>query len=210
VPTTTDAARLAFTRDGNWINISGRVVSAAADRFVMDYGSGNVTVEMDDWDWYQEGRAILPGDEVVVTGRADTNLFARKTIEARSVYVKKLNTFYYASAADEETPPVVTVSVPPSTGGVESTGTVSAVEGREFNLTFPGGVLRVDTSALSDNPMDGEGAQQIKVGDRVRVWGDLDLEVGENAERKARNIVSMAPDRTKAGPAPERHPPKNS
>lgn len=193
-PANDAATKLAAARDGNWINISGRVVSAAPDRFVMDYGRGNVTVEMDDWDWYQEGRAINAGDEVTVNGRADANLFARKTIEARSVYVKGLNTFFYANAADEETPAVTTVYVPPSPGGIDAKGTVSAVEGREFTLGSASGSVRVDTAAMAENPLDNQGFQQIKVGDQLFVWGDLDLQKGEDAELMARTIVTLNQD----------------
>lgn len=197
VPASDNAARLAAARDGNWINISGRVVSALPDRFVLDYGRGNVTVEMDDWDWYQEGRAIKAGDEVTVNGRADANLFARKTIEARSVYVKGLNTFFHASAADEEVPVVTTVYVPPSPGGIDAKGMVSAVEGREFTLGGTNGSVRVDTSGMAENPLDNQGFQQIKVGDQIFVRGDLDLEKGEDAELMARTIVTLNEDPAK-------------
>lgn len=199
--TANNAATLAAAGDGNWVNISGRVVSTAPDRFVLDYGRGNVTVEMDDWDWYQEGRAIKPGDEVTVNGRADANLFARKTIEARSVHVKGLNTFFYANASDEETPVVTTVYVPPSPGGIDAKGRVSAIQGREFTLAWANGSVRVDTSTMAENPLDNQGFQQVKVGDELYVWGDLDLEKGENAELMASTIVTLNQDagKTRAG-----------
>lgn len=193
-PANNQAAKLAAARDGNWINISGRVVSTAPDRFVMNYGRGNVTVEMDDWDWYQEGRAIKPGDEVTVNGRADADLFAKKTIEARSVYVKGLNTFFYARANDEETPVVTTVYVPPSSGSIDAKGIVSAIEGREFTLGWAGGSVRVDTSGMADNPLDEQGFQRVKVGDQLYIWGDLDLEKGEDAELMASTIVTLDED----------------
>jgi uncharacterized protein YdeI (BOF family) len=96
------ATRLAAATDGNWINLSGTVLSTAPSTFALDYGPGNITVEMDDWDWYQEGKALVPGDQVVVTGKVDDDLYQSKRIEASSVYAKNLNTYFYASGADEE------------------------------------------------------------------------------------------------------------
>ena len=44
-------------RDGSWINLSGTVTSTTADTFMLDYGDGLITVEMDDADRHAETRA---------------------------------------------------------------------------------------------------------------------------------------------------------
>lgn len=193
-----DHASLATGRDGNVVNLSGRVVSAQPDFFLLDYGLGEVRVEMDDWDWYQEGKLLKAGDEVVVRGRIDNDFVARKRIEASSVFVKNLGTYFYASASDEEALPTTTVFVSTGVDHVDATGTVTAIEGREFTMGAASGPLRVDTTALPENPLDGKGFQQVKVGDRLYVWGDLNLEQAEGAELKARGIVTLAQDRKKA------------
>ncbi|HEU4877742.1 MAG TPA: hypothetical protein VFT07_07865, partial [Sphingomicrobium sp.] len=56
-PATTapDAAALAARSDGQWLTLTGTIVSAAPNSFVLDYGAGNVVVEMDDWDPFPEG-----------------------------------------------------------------------------------------------------------------------------------------------------------
>lgn len=38
--------------DRSWISLSGVVAATSNDSFVLDYGEGLITVEMDDWDWY--------------------------------------------------------------------------------------------------------------------------------------------------------------
>jgi hypothetical protein len=53
--------------------------------------------------------------------------------------------------------------------------------------------MRIDTSLLPENPLDGEGLQRVKVGDRVFVWGDIQLEPPEGAELKARGLISVLP-----------------
>lgn len=88
--------------EDSWISISGTVVDPKADTFKLDYGDGVITVEMDDWDDDADAYVLLDGDRVTVYGMIDDGLFERTTIEANSVYVESLNSYFYASAADEE------------------------------------------------------------------------------------------------------------
>ena len=96
--------------DGSWISMSGTVTAPTASAFTLDYGEGMVLVEVDDWDHYGEAAGLLDGDEVTVTGRVDDDLYESTSIEASSVYVEDLNTYFYASAADEEGAPGVVLT----------------------------------------------------------------------------------------------------
>ena len=190
-----EQAKLAGSPNDSWINLTGKVVSAGPDSFLLDYGKGNITVEMDDWDWYGEGKTIKAGDDVVVTGRVDDDLFQARRIEASSVYVRNLGTFFYANGGDEEDW-VHGIVVTPVATMVEATGKVTAVEGREFTLGSGANAIRIDTARLANNPLDDTGYQKVKVGDRVHVWGDLDLDAGERGEVMAKGVVTLAKDRT--------------
>ena len=194
---TSPAARMAAATDQGWINLSGTVVAAGPSSFVLNYGPGTVTVEMDDWDWYQEGKALAPGDEVVVTGKVDDDLAQVKRIEASSVYAKNLDTYFYASGADEENLAENTVYVASIPTYSDTTGVVTQIEGREFTVGTGVSAMRVDTSQMKDNPLDGEGARRVKVGDRVYAWGDLDIEPQERMELMAKGVVSLTKDRKK-------------
>lgn len=180
--------------DPGTITLRGRVVSTTPSSFVLDYGSGNATVEMDDWDWFQEGRAINPGDRVTVTGRVDGNLMSRASIEARSVYVENLGSVFYASSADEERW-LPTTFVVASEGATDVTGTISALEGREFTVGTGAAAVRVDTSEMSSNPLDAQGSPQLRVGDQVYVWGRLDIDSGEQDELMAQGVTTLVVDR---------------
>ncbi len=195
-----DAAELAAASDGQWLSLTGSVVSAAPDSFLLDYGAGNVTVEMDDWDGYQEGRLLKAGDLVTVSGLADQDLFTNKRIEARSVYVRNLNRFFFASSADEEEFRASGAMAANVSTYADFTGRVTAVEGREFTIAEGTAAVRVDTSSLPDNPLDSRGVQQVQVGDRVLVWGDIDLEASEGAEIKARGLITLVANSTTARP----------
>ena len=81
-----------------------------------------------------------------------------------------------------------------------ATGIVSGIEGREFSIGASTGDLRVDTAKMSDNPLDAQGRFQVKAGDRVQVWGRLNMDPKEQAEIMAEGLAALKPDRTKSQP----------
>lgn len=58
------AEKLPEAKNNSWISLSGTVVSTTPDAFRLDYGAGVVTVEMDDLDFFPEGRALIRIDPV--------------------------------------------------------------------------------------------------------------------------------------------------
>ncbi|HKJ90985.1 MAG TPA: hypothetical protein VJ960_07625 [Oceanipulchritudo sp.] len=184
--------------DDAWISLSGEVESVYGDSFTLDYGEGLVTVEMDDWDWYAENYALLAGDNVTVSGVVDDDLFEVTSIEASSVYVESLGSYFYASPADEEdyimTQPVYTVTTPIVVAEVEMRGTVKSVGERQFTLETGTTDLTVDTSNLAYNPLDDEGFQQIEKGDRVLVNGMMDSGFFGDMELDADYTVTLSED----------------
>ena len=186
--------------DDTWISLTGTVADAGRESFRLDYGEGLITVEMDDWDWYGEAAGVLQGERVTVSGRIDDDFLEQRTIEASTVYVKGLSRYYYASPADEEGALVshpVQFPVDPGVGDASwltVTGTVAAIDGREFTLGRDTAALRVDTIAMPYNPLDDVGPQQIAVGDRVSVSGRLDLDLFESTELLATSVISLERD----------------
>ena len=173
--------------DGTFISLSGTIVSTTPSAFELDYGKGMVTVEMDDWDWYGDAYGLLPDDDVTVYGYVDDDLFETTTIEASSVWVKDLNTFFYASGADEED----AYTMVWYDYNYSATGTVSAVQPdiREFTIDTGTRKISVDTWQLGYNPLDDQGFLQIKPGDRVTVYGDFDLSAFDEREISAETLV---------------------
>ena len=187
------AADPATKADDTWISVSGTVKSVSPDTFVLDYGKGTITVEMDDWDADADAYKVVAGDKVTVNGIIDDDLFEKRTIEASSVYVEGLNTYFYASAADEEDT-YVTVTTPVVVASTSLVGKVTEVNGREFTLDTGLRKIIVDTDEMSYNPMDDEGFQKIKKGDRVSVTGTIDTDLFEEREVKASTIVTLSKD----------------
>ena len=176
--------------DDSWISISGEVESVSPDTFVLDYGDGIVTVEMDDWDSDADAYKVVEGDKVTVYGVIDDDLFETTTIEASSVYVEGLNTYFYASAADEEDT-FITVG-PVVYSATVAQGTVTGIDDREFTINTAGSQFTVDTSAMPYNPLDDEGFQKIDVGDRVSVSGTMTADFFEGRKLVASSVVELS------------------
>lgn len=173
--------------DGDWIRIDGTIVSAAPSEFVLDYGEDTITVEVDDWDFAQEGQSLLPGDRVSVTGRVDQNLFDAQSIEASAVYLHNLNVVYYASAADEEEFGLAAVPQRPQADGVDYIGWVTGTSDNGFTLGTGPLKISVDTIGLQ-TPL---AEQSVDVGDRVYVWGDLEISEQGRSALVAEGLVEL-------------------
>lgn len=173
--------------DGDWIRLDGTIVSSTPSTFILDFGADTVTVEVDDWDTYADGTALLPGDRVSVTGRVDENVFSADTIEAGAVYVKNLDTVFYASSADEEEFGLAAVPMGDVSDNVDYTGWVKGTSEGGFNLGAGIVKIAVDTSGL-DTALARKG---VEAGDRVYVWGDLDFTDGGESKLVAKGLVKL-------------------
>lgn len=180
------------TSNGEWLSLSGTVEATAGENFVLDYGRNSITVEMDDYDWYNEN-ALVAGDKVTVTGRMDKDFLQMRRLEASSVYVDSIHTRFYANAADEEdlwaTPSTAFVA----TSGMGVTGTVQSITGDE--MTVDAGVFeyKVDTGELAYDPFDRDGLQHIAVGDRVSISGQFDdSDFFDSPEIDASSVIELS------------------
>lgn len=194
-------ASLSDKVDGEFVTLSGEVLSVSPHSFQLDTGDNIILVEMDDYDWDSDGYKLVKDDNVVVTGRVDHDFLERRKVEAGSVYVKGLDTFFYANSDDEEGDfyyyypniPSVYMDVPkiPEGASVELQGIVSKVDGREFVLNTGLRKVTVDTSDLIYNPMDNTGYTQIDKYDRVRVSGRMEDSFFDGKEVSAKSLSEL-------------------
>lgn len=176
--------------DDSWISVDGTVDEVMANAFTLDYGDGIITVEMDDGDRDADGYKLMQGDRVSVAGVVDDDLFERTTIEASSVYVENLGTYFYASAADEEDT-FVTITGPVHPSRMILQGTVVSVSDEEFTIHTGVRDVTVEVEEMSYNPLDEEGYQQIEVGDYVSVTGQMDYDFLEGQELVASVVTTI-------------------
>jgi len=71
--------------EDSWLSLEGEVASTQPDSFYLDYGEGRLLVMMDDWDWYDERRHLLPGDRVKVAGSMDDDLLESRELMADAI-----------------------------------------------------------------------------------------------------------------------------
>jgi hypothetical protein len=164
---------------------------------MLDYGSGTILVEMDDWDSYGDAYGLLDGDKVTVYGRIDDDFFEVASIEAGSVYVENLNSYFYANSADEETalynPRYWTAPAPLVVSSMTLRGDVTSVnaEDREFTVDTGGRKVTVQVESLGYNPLDDNGYQQIDKGDYVSVSGMMDYEFMDGQVFEAESVITL-------------------
>jgi len=176
--------------DESWISLSGTIEDVTADTFLLNYGDGVIKVEMDDWDADSDAVGLLEGDNVRVSGRIDDDLFETTTIEASSVVVESLKTYFYASAADEEDT-LIDVTVPVVPAQTVLRGYVTSKSADEFVINTGTRAVRVETEEMGYDPMDDTGVPQVDVGDHVSVSGTMDSDFLEGRELVAESIVEL-------------------
>lgn len=180
--------------DDSWIMLKGTVKSAGVDSFVLDYEDGEVIVEMDDGDLLGDAYKIMPGDEVLVSGRIDDDFFESTSIEAAAVHVKNINATFVASPTDEEGSVALnpfSFAQPLVEDEYHLIGTVSKIEDDGFVVDIGARSISVDVDQLDGNPLDDEGYLKIETGDRVAVSGLIDDNWFLDRELEALSLVKL-------------------
>lgn len=183
--------------DDTWISLSGTVESVQQDSFLLDYGLGSVIVEMDDVDRDATEYEFNTGDSVLVSGLVDNDFFEMTTIEASSVYVESVSTFFHASPTDDESitfhDPVVTVHGPIVQGDTTLQGTISAIneEDDEFTLNTGVNMLTVKVDGLDSDPFDDDGYPHLTLQDVVTIRGTITADLFEGRIFEAEAVTAV-------------------
>ena len=176
--------------DNTCIRVSGTMASINDDSFVLDYGEGTMTVEMEDSARFASGYKLQLNSSVTVYGCLDDELFDNATIEADSVYVEEAGVYYHADPADEEKD-FVSVHTPVEVAETELQGTVTNIRGDAFMIDTGERQVQVMVDAMPYNPLDEQGARQIEEGDRVSVTGYINKAFLEEQKMMANSAVVL-------------------
>lgn len=184
-----------FEDDRSWVRLTGIAVEQAENHFVLDYGGGTIVVETDDRDKFSKKNIDFEGDRVTVHGKVDDDFYHEQRIEADTVFVSNLNTLISDPSPKDregaqEGVPTGYVDLPVDTEFYVA-GTVTSVSERVFTLDTGARKIKVDTREMPYNPMDDKGRQQIQVGDKVSVSGDLGDRLFKERQVNAQAIVSL-------------------
>ncbi|TCO69663.1 hypothetical protein EV688_1318 [Chromatocurvus halotolerans] len=176
--------------DDSYVNIDGTVDDVTKDSFTLDYGQGVITVEFDDGDRDADAYKLVEGDQVSVAGVIDDDFYEMAKIEASSVYVESLGTYFYANSVDEEDP-VITVNTPLVISNMTVQGTVSSTDDESFALDVGAQKLTVETDDMVYDPLDDEGYQKIEKGDIVSVTGNMNNELFDGRVLEADTVTTL-------------------
>jgi uncharacterized protein YdeI (BOF family) len=184
-------------KNGEFITISGKVNDVKANSFRLQTGKENIFVEMDEYDkWAADGFKLKNGDQVVVNGRIDKDFLEQKKIEAGSVYVQNIDTYFYANSADEEDFNYIPTTYSyfrslPDGASVDIQGKITSIAGREFTVDTGLRKITVDSSKLVFNPFDQKGSLKLSTGDRVRVSGKVQENNWDLKEVSANSLIEL-------------------
>ena len=175
----------------NGVAIEGKVKSVTPENFTLDYGNGELIVDMDDFNNYGNIASALKGDKVTVFGKTAAVYPGMTEFDADSVWVNGMNTYFYAKDATESDFLRFTVmgNKLPAQGFA---GEITDVDSDQFTMKTPEGTdIDVNIEKLGYNPFDDEGFQKLKVGDRVWVAGSYDRDLLSDDEMEATHVVTM-------------------
>lgn len=198
-------AQVEHSDDGEWISLTGTVKSVGDKSFNLGYGRGDIRVEMDEYAWYDK-TAVVPGDRVTVTGRMDDGWFEDKTIDASSVYLPRLDTYYYSNTGNEDfgfySHPIDTYTrdgKAEDDAWVAFSGTVASIDDEDLMLDTGSRQIKIDTETMERSPIDDDGPQTVHVGDRISVTGEMDdADLFDTREVLASSIVVLRTNENKS------------
>jgi len=186
--------KVSSATNGEWLTLTGKVKDVSADEFKLDYGQDAIHVEMDGFGTL-DGNPIHEGDHVTVSGLIDADFLQNKTIEASSVYVDSLGTYFYADPADEEDAYLSYFSTQAADQGdwLALTGTVQKISDDQITLDIGSKTLTVDTDDLAYDVNEEDSPWELSEGDRVSITGKIDdADLFDQRELNATSLVVLS------------------
>ncbi|QJR80090.1 hypothetical protein CA267_004510 [Alteromonas pelagimontana] len=176
-----------------WVTVSGEVREVDSQFFTLDYGEGNIIVEIADTDFDAQAFKALDGDTVTVSGKIDGSLFSNSTLQASSVYIDSLRTTFISDSADSSSRDVyaTTAFIPSSLDSMLLIGNVSAVSDEAVQISVGDTSVTVNVDDMRDSPVDDEGYLKLAKGDRVKVSASLDDDFFTSYSLDANYIIKV-------------------
>jgi hypothetical protein len=155
--------------EGSWVGITGQVESTSPGSFMLDYGDGNIKVQLEPTSTKKHD--FIKDEQVRVYGVMDDGFFTAKTIKAHAVYVESLKS-YACTTEGAET--ICSSFAPVIYSGVVVHGRVTAASPGTVQVDDGDKVINIDTSDLQTASGDKGMAPAAKEGDLVTVMGHMD------------------------------------
>lgn len=161
---------------GEFVTISGKVSKVEADSFNLMSQGRKIIVGTYGNNWDADGFRLVKGDVVIVTSKIDQDFIKNKKIEADSIYVKSLKTYFYKKDKSDEATPFLSANLYnqdklPESTSIELQGEITDVNERNITVNTGFRKVLVSTKEMNFNPLDKVGLTRVKKGDQVKVTG---------------------------------------
>ncbi|MDQ8189100.1 NirD/YgiW/YdeI family stress tolerance protein [Roseibacillus persicicus] len=179
--------------NNSWIELDGKVTEVNSRSFLLDYGKGEIRVEIDDYDFFEEAYNVIENDRVKVRGKVDADPNEERTIEASAVVLKDHGVTLRANAEDEED--IIVKFVTPSPvvhPALELRGTIERFEDGKMILQTATHTHRIDLDDASLRNMRGALiSDTLRVGDFLSVVGVQDKKLFGTDEFDANTVYLL-------------------
>ena len=177
-----------------WITLTGEVSAVDSKFFTLDYGDGNIFVELRDTDLDSNAYAKMKGEEVMVTARLDDGMFSSERLVAQSVIVDGMDTVYLAESVNQASADLYLSTASNIEFDDEEmvlVGTVKSIGKEALQIDVGDTTLTVELDELEDAPVDADGYLTLMKGERVRITGELEDDFFNRFTVEADTLIKM-------------------
>lgn len=177
-----------------WITLTGEVSAVDSKFFTLDYGDGNIFVELRDTDLDSNAYAKMKGEEVMVTARLDDGMFSSERLVAQSVIVDGMDTVYLAESVNQASADLYLSTASNIEFDDEEmvlVGTVKSIGKEALQIDVGDTTVTVELDELVDAPVDADGYLTLMKGERVRITGELEDDFFNRFTVEADTLIKM-------------------
>ena len=177
-----------------WITLTGEVSAVDSKFFTLDYGDGNIFVELRDTDLDSNAYAKMKGEEVMVTARLDDGMFSSERLVAQSVIVDGMDTVYLAESVNQASADLYLSTASNIEFDDEEmvlVGTVKSIGKEALQIDVGDTTVTVELDELEDAPVDADGYLTLMKGERVRITGELEDDFFNRFTVEADTLIKM-------------------
>ncbi|WP_394220444.1 hypothetical protein [Alteromonas gracilis] len=180
--------------DNTWITLTGEVTAVDSQFFTLDYGDGEIFVELKDTDLDTKAYAEIDGEEVMVTAHLDEGMFSNERLVAQSVIVEDMDTVYLADSVDQASADLylsTANNIDFDDEGMVVVGTIRSIGKEALQIEVGEATLTVELDELEDAPVDENGYLTLVKGERVRISGELEDDFFNRFTVEADTLMKM-------------------
>lgn len=177
-----------------WITLTGEVTAVDSQFFTLDYGDGQIFVELRDTDLDTKAYAEMDGEDVMVTARLGEGMFSNERLVAQSVIVENMDTVYLADSVDQASADLYLSTASNIEFDDEEmvlVGTVKSIGKEALQIEVGDATLTVELDELENAPVDEDGYLSLMKGERVRITGELEDDFFNRFTVEADTLMKM-------------------